>query len=38
MLDGGLHRLLVDHVALVPSKKKLEEHSSYEEAYVENAR
>jgi hypothetical protein len=35
--EGGLYRLLVDPMALVHSNERLDEPSSFEEAYVEHA-
>jgi len=35
--DGGLYRLLVNPMKLVHSSMKLDELSSFEEAYVEHA-
>jgi len=35
-LDGGLYAFLVDPIALAHSSRKLDEPSSFEEAYVEH--
>ena len=37
MLDGGLYKLIIDHVKLVHSSGKLDDPSSLEEAYGEHA-